>query len=222
MPRTYPIVGGVAVQVLPNQNPSPLHGGKTMDPHTVVTPLPNQALLGRGTVQKHDLTRDGRFPRGPVLSGIRGSAEVCLRTGASGSQRSVFYLTDSTGLLDLVLFLDSNNRPFFSIDDIDGNVASTQTRTGAAPSADTRHFIRMTWDSTGLVPDSGTTGRFATLTVNGIAIADSDWSLSTAAWTHFVPTDLVVGAARGAGSDFNGTIDFVQFTNTVIENAVLP
>lgn len=222
MPNTYPIVGGVTVQVLPNVNPSPLHTGKTMDPHTVVNPLVNQAFLGRGTVQKHDLTRPSRFPRGPVLSGIRGSVEVCLRTGATGSQRTVFYLTDSTGTLDLVLFLDSNNRPFFSIDDIEGTVVSTQTRTGAAPAADVRHFIRMTWDSTAEVPNNGTTGRFATLTVNGIAIADSDWSLSTAAWAHFTPTDLVVGAPRGAGSEFNGSIDFVQFTNTVIENAVLP
>lgn len=82
----------------------------------------------------------------------------------------------------------------------------------AVPEGHLTH-VRFTWDAE--APVSGS--RHATLTVNGEAIPDGDWSTDpTSSWTYFHPTHMVLGQAYSSDSDaFVDTIAALQASNVV-------
>ena len=54
-----------------------------------------------------------RFPRGPRISGQRGTFDLWIRTGSNGTARTVAYLTDNPSRLSnfIAIKIDASNRP---------------------------------------------------------------------------------------------------------------
>ena len=94
----------------------PTWRGHSMEPVTVAQLLPGLAYEARGR-GVFDLTTAVRFPRGPRLSGQRGTIDLHIVVGADGTARTVCYLTDNPAepTVNLAVRVDSQNRPYLDI-----------------------------------------------------------------------------------------------------------
>lgn len=185
--------------------------GSSMLAATVLPILPGVAFDARGT-GRFDLTTDTKL--GPRVSGRQGSIDLAFVAGATGTARTLAYLTDSltSPTRYILLGIDTSNRPRLVIKDELGTTVASVTPSYTAIASGQTVLVRMTWDS--LNPVYGT--RQASLRVNRELIPDGDWATDpTADWTHFQPTHLVLGAGLAGASDFNGTISLVQVSNVV-------
>jgi len=86
---------------------------------TVVPLLPDVSFEARG-VGVFTLSKPGAFPRGPRISGRRGTLDLWLLMGATGSVRTVAYLTDDLEHPSnyLAVEIDTSNRPWLNLQQI--------------------------------------------------------------------------------------------------------
>jgi hypothetical protein len=177
-------------------------GGQGTYGGAVVTPVaPGGAVICTGT---------GDFP--VKIAGSSGTLDVQLTTGAPGLPRAVAYLVDKSPspTAYLGISLDASNRPYCIITDIYGNIRAETGPDGPSFPAGKPLHVTLTWDSRHAF--NGTD--FALFSINGTI--PNLWVYEvTAPWVPFVPSLLLVG--YGFGSDFNGTIGFVQGTNAGVE-----
>jgi len=194
-----------------NQGPN-WSTGSSMLGHTVVPLIPSVAFNSRGRgVQSLTLEGD----HGPRLSGVRGTLDLLLIMGASGTARTICVLTDnpSSPTKYIAIKIDTSNRPFVIIKDSLGTTVAQVGPNFAAIPAGQTVSVRMAWDSQNIVDAAST--RRATFKVNRDAVASSDWTTNpTANWTSFQPTHVMLGASLG-DADFNGTVSAVQLSNVV-------
>ena len=144
---------------------------------------------------------------GFVVSGMSGGVDA-------GPERTVLYLTNNltTPTKYILLAVDSLDRPLLRITDAVGTLVAEVTPSSTAFSLGDPISVRLSWDSENLLLDST---RHASLTVNGVAVPDVDWTTDpTSDWTSFQPTYLVIGQGLGA-SDFNGVMGNTQLSNLV-------
>lgn len=191
---------------------TPTWRGSSMAAPTVVPLLPGQAFqaLGRGG---QSLTKNAG--QGPALSGVRGSIDLLIQTGAAGTARTVCFLTDSltTPTRYLAVKIDTSNRPRVVFTNNLGTIVGSVTPSYAAIAADQTVTVRFTWDST--APVLSGNARFASLRVNRELIPETDWATSpVAAWNSFQPTHLMLGGSL-SDADFNGTVQLLQASNVV-------
>jgi len=130
----------------------------------------------------------GRFALSGV-SGVRGTVELFLRTGTSGTARTFFALTDgadpSVATNYLTIGLDASNRPILTMTNAAGSVVMA-VATALPPYADNYPLrVRFSWDSQQAL--DGT--RRAVLVVNDMPVMPASWTTNPVAnWTSFVPT----------------------------------
>jgi len=144
---------------------------------------------------------------GFVVSGMSGGLDA-------GPERTVLYLTNNltTPTKYILLAVDSLNRPLLRITDAVGMLVAEVTPSTASFSPGAPMSVRLSWDSENLLSGSA---RHASLTVNGVAVPDMDWTTDpTADWISFQPTYLVIGQGLGA-SAFNGVMVNTQLSNQV-------
>jgi hypothetical protein len=179
---------------------------------TVVPLLPGQAFqaLGRG---RQSLTKDPS--QGPALSGVRGSIDLLILTGAAGTARTVCFLTDNltTPTRFLAVKIDTSNRPRVVFTDNLGTIVGSVTPSYGAIAASQTVTVRFTWDST--APVMSGSARFASLRVNRELVPEANWATDpAAAWASFCPTHLMLGGSL-SDADFNGTVQLLQASNVV-------
>ncbi len=145
---------------------------------------------------------------GFTVSGMSGGLDA-------GPERTILYLTNNltTPTKYVVLAVDSLNRPLLRITNVVGTLVAEVTPSTASVSPGTPMSVRLSWDSENLLSASS---RHASLTVNGVAVPDANWTTDpTADWASFQPTHLVIGRGLGAASDFNGVMGNTQISNQV-------
>jgi hypothetical protein len=204
---------GLVVQIpenTPTMTPG-AWGNPSWTKGSVGNPIVTPAL--RGAVI-NNLTGVGAFALNGQVSGIQGSVYTSFVTGTAGTARTIWYLTDNLAspANRIVLGIDTSNRPLLSIRDRGGVQVALVAPSYTAIGASVRVSVALSWNSVAAVNGS----RFATFVVNGVAVADADWTTNpTSAWGSFSPTYCVLGAGVGGSSDANGQILSVQIANTV-------
>ncbi len=214
--------GYATVGVQPNIGPgeSPNFGqAASPGPWRVTQLLPGALVQLRGGGE-YDLPSTSRSPlqgigagSSPQLGGTMGSVQVDLLTGAAGSATPVVYLSSQVGLgvsvptVYIGVFLDSTNRPTFTITDVNGAIKAQGSPSGAAVLSGTPFQLRLFWDSTGTIIPS-----FVAFLINGVA---QPLGTVTGPWTAFQPQAIYYGrgASVGGGNPFTGTLHKVQASN---------
>jgi hypothetical protein len=168
------------------------------------------SAAGRG---QWELSEPGMFPRGSRVAGVRGSLDVVVTLGATGTARAICYLGDAVHRTALAV--DVSNRPLVEIMDASGFVVARGVPTGAALAEGQRVQVRWVWDSTSAVAGA----RYVRLQVNGVDVPGSDWAVNpTSAWIAFRPQVLVLAGGVTVHSPFaafNGDVEAVQTSNVV-------
>ena len=174
------------------------------NPFSVVPLLPGASVQARG----HGVQAISQ-------PGVRGTVEVSLTTGAPGGTRALCYLGLSDTLPPLLaVILDSDNLPTLVLFDALNNMIAQTVPTSPAIPEGTPLTVRFAWDSTR--PVQGL--RFASLSVNGIAIPDADWAGGIeplAPWESFPLRRLWLGYDELGFPSFNGTLWKVQASTLV-------
>lgn len=182
----------------------PTNLGIGMAPPVVVPLLPGQVFKGTGR---------GQLDLGNRLGGRQGSIDLLVDVGASGTARTICYLTDNVSSPTNVIAVkvDTSNRPRVVITNAFGTTVAAVTPSYTAIAAGQPVTIRMTWNSQASV--DGT--RFASLRVNREFVPSANWATDpTSSWVHFVPTHLVLGGSL-SDADFNGTVHVCQVSEVV-------
>jgi len=113
------------------------------------------------------------------------------------------------------LTTDSNNRPILYIfNSLGVQVAGTTPSTAPIAEGSVVH-LRVTWDTLNEVAN----GRHATMSINGQAIPEVDWTLDpVASWSMDQLAGLGVGNPWGFGglATFNGSMQAAQVSNSVL------
>jgi hypothetical protein len=144
---------------------------------------------------------------GPALSGVRGSIQVDIVTGAAGTAQGLAFIVGDLGPTTLYagISLDASNRPNFSITNNSGVVVVHGTPSGSAFPANVALQLQLFWDSgTGSV----------SFVVNGVA---QSFTPASGPWAPFVPISILYGrGANGFGtlSAFTGRLNKVQLGNS--------
>lgn len=179
--------------------------GSMMDQPTVVPLLPGVCF---------DARAKGRHALGTRVSGVQGTIDLLIQTAATGAARTVCYLTDNavSPTNYLAVKVDSSNRPRVAFTNQLGTVVGQVTPSYAAIAANQPVSIRFAWSS--LAAINGLF--FASLRVNGLLIAEGDWSTDPlATWLPFKPTHLVLVGPNIGDADFNGTVLACQVSDEV-------
>lgn len=177
--------------------------GDTLAPPTVTGLLPGAIFDARGV---------GRFDLGNRFSGLRGTMDLLIQTGAAGAARTIAYLTDNTvsPTRYLALKIDSSNRPRAVVTDNTGSIIIAATPTYAAIPAGQTVTVRFAWNSEAIY-----NGRlYATLRVNNSLIPEANWSTDPT-WRPFRPSHLVLVGPNLSDADFNGTVLACQLSEEV-------
>jgi hypothetical protein len=141
-------------------------------------------------------------------TGSQGTVDVVFTTGtAGGSNQFVAGLWDAapTPVGYLGIFLDTSNRPFVIVADVNGNIVCETIPLGGAIASGIMLHCRLEWNSRAAI--SG-----ADLVVFSVGdIGEADWSVEALVpWTPFVPTVFSVGQAFDAVVAFTGTMGNAQ------------
>lgn len=180
--------------------------GNSMVQHTVVPTIPGLCFEARGS-GVFPLSRVGRFPRGPRISGRRGTFDLWITTGAIGSERVVAFLTDnpSSPYNFIAIKLDASNRPLLEIQQVVTPLyaaTGTLTAVGAITNTETVDIDGKTYtvvnsltDTDGYVLQGATVGETLDNLVAAINLEAGAGSVYAAS-TTLHPT---VTAVRGAG-----------------------
>lgn len=187
-------------------------GGSSMNAPTVVPLLAKQVFQGRGRGAQSLVDPS----QGPKLSGVRGTIDLLLLSGAAGTARTVCFLTDNivSPTNFIAIKIDTTNRVRAVFTDNAGTTIGAVTPATAAIPADQTVAVRFAWDSSAPVQTSDT--RRASLRVERELVAPSTWATNPAAvWTPFQPTHIMLGGSLG-DADYNGTILSCQLSNFVL------
>jgi hypothetical protein len=145
---------------------------------------------------------------GYYTTGNQGTVDVVFTTGTA--QASAQFVA---GIMDVVptpvgylgIFLDTSNRPYCIVTDVDGNIVAETVPLGSAIPAGITLHCQLEWNSRGAVngPD------FVVFSVGDASQAD--WvTEATMAWTPFQPGWFSVGQAFDAYVAFVGTMGNAQ------------
>ena len=152
--------------------------------------------------------KTGRFPLSGV-SGKRGTIDFSITFGATGSLRALVCLEDTVSGRVLTIGLATDNRLQITHQDQLAVLRADVTNGFTADIAGAPAVFRYIWDST--APVDGTNysafwknGTKATVASNGVA------------WTAFVPNRIRIGSEIGSELDFNGTIEYLQVSDTPV------
>lgn len=195
---------------------TPTWKGRAMGPDTVVPLLPGVCFEARGA-GVFSLSQPDRFPRGPRISGRRGTMDLWVVMGAVGAIRSVAYLTDDPNSPSnfMAIKIDTSNRPLLEVQQVVTPVVAatgTFTATGEIVTTETITINGKTYTVLDTLVDvDGNVQKGATVsdTLNNIVAAIN---LGLGAGTLYAASTTLnpdVTAARGAG-------------NTIVVTAKIP
>jgi hypothetical protein len=217
LPAGYATVGqqpAIGTGETPNLADTPSPG-----PWSVSQLLPGALVQLRGGGEV-DLSTGSQSPMlaigsgsNPTLGGTAGSLQLDLVTGAAGSATPVVYLSSQVGLvtvptLYIGVFLDSTNRPTFTITDAFGAIKAQGSPSGSAIPAGVVLQLRLFWDSTGNVLPG-----YVSFYINGVPQALGTIS---GPWTAFQCLAVYYGrgAKVGGGNPFTGVLNKLQASNS--------
>ena len=188
-------------------------GGSSMSGPVVVPLLNDLAFQAQGRGAQSLTVIPGQGSR---LSGVRGSIDLLILTGAAGTARTVCFLTDSLTAPTkyLAVKIDASNRPRVVFTNNAGTIIGAVTPSYAAIEANQNVTIRFTWDST--APVEAASARQASLRVNRELVPAANWATNpVAVWNSFQPTHIMLGGSL-SDADFNGSILALQASNLVV------
>lgn len=138
------------------------------------------------------------------LAGITGSMQVDVVTGAAGTQQGLAFEVSADGTAYVGIWLDTSNRPSFTIAPVSGTTVAVGAPTGSAIPSGTVLQIRLFWDATGK-----TIPGFVAFYVNGVA---QPLGAVTGPWSNllFQPASIEYGRGAVFGS-------FVAFAGTFLK-----
>lgn len=171
---------------------------------TFLKPLDNSGFLRTGT---------GPFPIPGALPPNRGTLEVSITLGATGTARCIAVLVDKwpNPTQQVGILIDTNNRPFayLSIDGL-GTVYGQGSPSGAAYASGRTLRVRLSYDLRNFVHGAST----ALLEIED---QNQDWTTEPGLTSiQFQPTYLIVGDASVQGySDFNRVVNWSQLAKDV-------
>ena len=153
-------------------------------------------------------------PEPSVLSGIRGSIQVDLVTGAAGTVQGLAFMVGDVGPTTMYagISLDTSNRPTFAITDNTGAVKAQGAPSGSAIASGTPLQLRLFWDSTGLLLSA-----YTAFLINGTPQAVGAVS---SAWASFSPVAVLYG--RGAQGFSTYTTFLGRFNKVQAGNSPIP
>ncbi len=163
----------------------------------------------RGSVVQYVGTNPGRFPLTGV-TGKRGTIDFAVTLGATGSLRSLVTLINTTTNRQLTIGLGTDNRLQVTHQD-DFAVLRADVTNGFSTdvAAGSVAVFRYIWDST--APVDGL--NYSAFWKNGVKATITS---NSSAWQAFVPNRIEVGAAIGSQADFNGSIQYLQVSDTPV------
>lgn len=191
---------------------TPTWKGQSMTQHTVTPLIPGVCFEARGK-GSFLLGRAGAFLRGSRISGHRGTLDMWVTMGATGSARTIAYLTD-----DLVnpynyvaIKVDTSNRPLLAIQQIVTPLSAATgilTATGAITNTETVTIDGKVYtvldtlvDADGNVLKGATVGA----TLNNLAAAIDLGIGKGTLYADSMTLHSTVSAARGAGDTLVAT-----------------
>ena len=185
----------------------PQNGLGTYGPVIVTERLPGGRIQASGS---------GRQPlaAGTFLA-QRGSISVRYKAGPGGAEMALVSLSNDVSVLGFKV--DTFNRVFAILEDIDGAIVGESDPLGPTVLNGQVVTATLSWDSQAVIPNAE--GLYAKFTVNNVVRVSAGWSatLPSSSWTSFAPTSLMLGMNLvSPGEDFDGVVQKVQVSDLII------